>query len=83
MKQASRALSQGKTMILADVPESKRSHAQELLDKVGVGMDEFQIMFDEKNRDGVAPKQKELLQYLGRCVLKIYTALVKCLLIYK
>ncbi|KMZ73046.1 Peptidyl-prolyl cis-trans isomerase, cyclophilin-type [Zostera marina] len=65
VKQASRALSQGKTMILADVPESKRSHAQELLDKVGVGMDEFQIMFDEKNRDGVAPKQKELLQYLG------------------
>lgn len=66
MRQASRALSQGKAMILEDVPESKRAHAQELLDKVGVGLDEFQILFDERNRDGVAPKQKELLQYIGR-----------------
>ncbi|KAJ6800562.1 peptidyl-prolyl cis-trans isomerase CYP38, chloroplastic [Iris pallida] len=65
LRQASRALSQGKTMILSSVAESKKGHGQELLDKLAVGMEELQRIVEERNRDAVAPKQKELLQYVG------------------
>ncbi|KAK1279349.1 hypothetical protein QJS04_geneDACA002868 [Acorus gramineus] len=65
VRQASRALSQGKAMILADIPESKKADGQELLDKLAVGLEEFRVIVEDRNRDAVAPKQKELLQYVG------------------
>ncbi|MQL87355.1 hypothetical protein Taro_019896 [Colocasia esculenta] len=65
VRQASRALSQGRTAILSSVSESKKANAQELLDKLAVGMGELQDIVEERNRDAVAPKQKELLQYVG------------------
>jgi hypothetical protein len=35
------------------------------LDKLAVGLEELQRIVEDKNRDVVAPKQKELLQYVG------------------
>lgn len=66
MRQASRALSQGKDLILAGVAESKKAEAQELLDKLAVGLQELLRIVEERDRDAVKPKQKELLQYVGR-----------------
>ena len=65
MRQASRALNQGKAVILSGLAESKRERGKELLDKLAAGMEELQQIVIERNRDAVAPKQKELLQYVG------------------
>ncbi|XXG74301.1 hypothetical protein AAC387_Pa07g3061 [Persea americana] len=65
VRQASRALNQGKAVILSGLAESKRERGKELLDKLAVGMEELQQIVIERNRDAVAPKQKELLQYVG------------------
>lgn len=65
MKQASRALKQGKGLIISGLAESKKDHGTELLDKLEVGMEELQKIVVDKDRDAVASKQKELLQYVG------------------
>ena len=65
MRQASRALSQGRTLILSSVAEAKKEHGQMLVDKLATGMEELQRIVEEQDRDAVAPKQKELLQYVG------------------
>ncbi|TVU06367.1 hypothetical protein EJB05_49576, partial [Eragrostis curvula] len=65
VKQASRALSNGRNLILDGLAESKRANGQELLDKLAVGLEELQRIVEDRNRDAVAPKQKELLQYVG------------------
>lgn len=65
MRQASRALEQGKTLILKGVSESKKENGKELLEKLAVGMEELEGIIQQRDRDAVAPKQKELLQYVG------------------
>lgn len=65
MRQASRAFKQGKTLIISGLAEAKKDHGVELLDKLEVGMEELQQIVEDRNRDAVAPKQKELLQYVG------------------
>ncbi|KAJ7974558.1 peptidyl-prolyl cis-trans isomerase, chloroplastic [Quillaja saponaria] len=65
LKQASRALKQGKSLIVSGLAEAKKEHGVELLDKLEAGMDELQQIVKDRNRDGIAPKQKELLQYVG------------------
>ncbi|KAL0014293.1 hypothetical protein SO802_001362 [Lithocarpus litseifolius] len=65
LRQASRALKQGKTLIISGLAESKKDRGVELLDKLEAGMDELQQIVEDRNRDAVAPKQKELLQYVG------------------
>lgn len=65
LKQASRALKQGKSMIIAGIAESKKGNAIELLGKLEVGMEELQKIAEDRKRDAVAPKQKELLSYVG------------------
>ncbi|KAK6928320.1 Cyclophilin-type peptidyl-prolyl cis-trans isomerase domain [Dillenia turbinata] len=65
VRQASRALKQGKKMIISGLAESKKDHGQESIDKLEVGMDELQQIVEDRNRDAVAPKQKELLQYVS------------------
>ena len=65
MRQASRALKDGKTLIVSGLADSKKEHGVELLAKLEVGMDELQQIVEDRNRDAVAPKQKELLQYVG------------------
>lgn len=65
VRQASRALNQGKALIVSGLAESKKEHGKELLDKLAVGMEELQQIVEERNRDAVASKQKELLQYVG------------------
>ncbi|GMJ04242.1 cyclophilin 38, ARABIDOPSIS CYCLOPHILIN 38 [Hibiscus trionum] len=65
VRQASRALKQGKTLIVSGLAEAKKDHGAELLDKLEVGMEELQQIVEDRNRDAVAPKQKELLQYVG------------------
>lgn len=69
MRQASRALKQGKSLIISGLAESKKDHGVELLDKLEAGMDELQQIVEDRNRDAVASKQKELLNYVGRWVL--------------
>lgn len=65
VRQASRLLKQGKSMILAGIAESKREKGLELLNKLEAGLDELRTIAEEKNREAVLPKQKELLQYVG------------------
>lgn len=52
-------------MILSGVAESKKANGGELLARLEVGMEELQRIVEDRNRDAVAPKQKELLQYVG------------------
>lgn len=56
MRQASRALGQGKAVILTGVAEPKKADGQELLDKLSIGMEELQRIVEERSRDAVAPK---------------------------
>jgi len=65
VRQASRALKQGKTLIVSGLAESKKEHGVELLGKLEAGIDELELIIQDRNRDAVAPKQKELLQYVG------------------
>lgn len=65
VKQASRSLKQGKSLIISGLAESKKDHGVELLDKLEIGMEELQQIVEDRNRDAVAPKQKELLKYVG------------------
>ncbi|GAB4846778.1 Peptidyl-prolyl cis-trans isomerase, chloroplastic [Ancistrocladus abbreviatus] len=65
VKQASRALKQGKSLIVSGLAESKKDHGMELLTKLEVGMEDLQRIVEDRNPDAVGPKQKELLQYVG------------------
>ncbi|KAG6514014.1 hypothetical protein ZIOFF_024352 [Zingiber officinale] len=64
-EQASRALEQGKALILKGVSETKKEHGKELLEKLAVGMQELEGIIQQRDREAVGPKQKELLQYVG------------------
>lgn len=65
MRQASRTLKQGKSLIVEGLAESRKEHGMELLQKLEAGMDELQQIVEDRDRDAVAPKQKELLNYVG------------------
>ncbi|CAN0924470.1 Peptidyl-prolyl cis-trans isomerase CYP38, chloroplastic [Linum grandiflorum] len=65
VKQASRALQQGKSLIIAGLAEPKRPGGVEVLDKLEAGLNELQEIVESRKRDAVAPKQKELLDYVG------------------
>lgn len=65
MRQASRAFKQGKSLIVSGLAESKKDHGIELLGKLEAGMDELQQIVEDRKRDAVASKQKELLNYVG------------------
>ncbi|CAN6574933.1 unnamed protein product [Malus baccata var. baccata] len=65
LRQASRALTQGKSLIVSGLAESKKEHGVELLTKLEAGMNELQQIVEDRDRDAVAAKQKELLQYVG------------------
>ncbi|WCJ20955.1 Peptidyl-prolyl cis-trans isomerase chloroplastic [Euphorbia peplus] len=65
VRQASRTFKQGKSLIISGLAESKKDHGVELLDKLEAGMSELQQIVEDRNRDAVAPKQKELLNYVG------------------
>ncbi|KAG8384815.1 hypothetical protein BUALT_Bualt04G0157600 [Buddleja alternifolia] len=64
-RQASRALKQGRTLIVGGLTKSKVDDGIELLNKLEAGLDELQKIVEDKNRAAVAPKQKELLNYVG------------------
>ncbi|XP_030469965.1 peptidyl-prolyl cis-trans isomerase CYP38, chloroplastic [Syzygium oleosum] len=65
LRQASRALKQGRNLIVSGLAESKKDNGVELLDKLEAGMDELQQIVEDRNRDAVAGKQRELLSYVG------------------
>lgn len=65
VRQASRALKQGRGLILSGLAKSKMDHGIELLNKLETGIDELQQIVEDRNRDAVGPKQKELLNYVG------------------
>lgn len=52
-------------MIVSGLAKSKTDHAIELLNKLEAGLGELQQIVEDRNRDAVAPKQKELLNYVG------------------
>nr|AFK37973.1 unknown [Lotus japonicus] len=62
-RQASRALTQGKTLIISGLAESKKEHGVELLNKLEAGMDELELIIHDRNRDAVG-QTKELLHML-------------------
>ncbi|KAJ8566995.1 hypothetical protein K7X08_019203 [Anisodus acutangulus] len=64
-RQASRALKEGKTMIVSGLAKSKADHGIELLNKLEAGLGELQQIVEDRNRADVFPKQKELLNYVG------------------
>ncbi|OIW06671.1 hypothetical protein TanjilG_04065 [Lupinus angustifolius] len=64
-RQASRTLKQGKTLIVSGLAESKKEHGVELLNKLEAGLEELELIVQDRNRNAVAPKQRELLQYVG------------------
>lgn len=65
VRQATRALKQGRTLIVGGLAKSKVDDGIELLNKLEAGLDELQKIVEDRNRDAVAPKQKELLNYVG------------------
>ncbi|KAG6588965.1 peptidyl-prolyl cis-trans isomerase CYP38, chloroplastic [Cucurbita moschata] len=65
VRQASRTLKQGKDLIVSGLAESKKEHGVEVLGKLEVGLDELQKIVEDRDREAVAPKQKELLNYVG------------------
>lgn len=52
-------------MIVEGLAKSKVDDGIQLLNKLESGMDELQKIVEDKKRDAVAPKQKELLSYVG------------------
>ncbi|XP_042030440.1 peptidyl-prolyl cis-trans isomerase CYP38, chloroplastic-like [Salvia splendens] len=65
VRQASRALKEGRTMIVKGLAKSKVDDGIAQLNKLEAGFDEMMKIVEDRNRDGVAPKQKELLNYVG------------------
>ncbi|KAL3629235.1 cytochrome P450 monooxygenase 38 [Castilleja foliolosa] len=65
IRQASRALNQGRSLIVGGLAKSKGDDGIELLKKLDLGLDELQKIVEDRNRDAVASKQKELLNYVG------------------
>ncbi|KAL6520293.1 cytochrome P450 monooxygenase 38 [Orobanche minor] len=65
VRQASRSLKKGRTLIVGGLAKAKVDDGTELLNKLESGLDELQKIVEDKNRDTVAPKQKELLDYVG------------------
>nr|GEX96282.1 peptidyl-prolyl cis-trans isomerase CYP38, chloroplastic [Tanacetum cinerariifolium] len=49
-------------MIIAGLAESKKDHAIELLAKLEVGMDKLHKITEDRKREAIVPKQKELLE---------------------
>lgn len=64
-RQAARVLNQNKTVMLADVAETKKEEGQQLIDNLNQGLQDFQNIIEQKDRAAVAPKQKELLHIVG------------------
>lgn len=65
MRQANRSLEQGKSMIVAGFAESKKDHGNELIEKLKAGMQDMLQIVEDRKRDAVVSKQKEILQYVG------------------
>ncbi|MCO5602394.1 hypothetical protein L7F22_056525 [Adiantum nelumboides] len=65
VRQAARALSQNKAALVANLAPSKKEAGQALIDKLTVGLQDFQKIVEDKDRDAIAPKQKELLYIVG------------------
>ncbi|PIN00027.1 Peptidylprolyl isomerase [Handroanthus impetiginosus] len=65
VRQASRALKEGRTLVVGGLAKSKVDDGIELLNKLESGLDELQKIVEDRNRDAIAPKQKELLNYVG------------------
>lgn len=58
-------LNQNKDNILADIAEAKKEQGQELLNRLSIGLQEFNKILDSKDRAAIASQQKELLEYVG------------------
>ena len=50
---------------MASFSDSKKETGQELLEKLSVGLQEFEKIVEDKKREEIAPKQKQLLYIVG------------------
>ncbi|CAN7090045.1 unnamed protein product, partial [Brassica rapa subsp. narinosa] len=64
VRQASGSLQQGKSMIVAGFAEAKKDHGYELIQKLEAGVQDMRQIVEDWKRDVVAPKEKEILQYV-------------------
>ncbi|KAH0938677.1 hypothetical protein HID58_006138 [Brassica napus] len=64
VRQASGSLQQGKSMIVAGFSEAKKDHGYELIQKLEAGVQDMRQIVEDWKRDVVAPKDKEILQYV-------------------
>ncbi|CDY57430.1 BnaCnng32070D, partial [Brassica napus] len=55
---------QGKSMIVAGFTEPKKDHGYELIEKLEAGVQNMLQIVEDRKRDTVAPKQKEILLYV-------------------
>lgn len=65
VRQAARVFNQNKAQILADIAESKKQEAGELITALNEGLQDCLKELEAKDRSVVFPKQKELLRILG------------------
>ncbi|CAM6086443.1 unnamed protein product [Calypogeia fissa] len=65
VRQTSRLVNQNKEGILADVSAARKEEAQKLLSKLGDGLVDFQRILEVKDRNAIAPKQRDLLDIVG------------------
>lgn len=65
MRQANRALNQGKGSILAAVAPAKKAEGAVLIDQLQDGLQEFQNVIARKDRANVPVVQKDLLAIVG------------------
>ena len=61
IKNAAYILSVRRDKILADVPEESRPRAEEILDEIKAGVDEMKEFADDKDREALYIKRRELL----------------------
>ncbi|KAJ4892608.1 hypothetical protein Rs2_19402 [Raphanus sativus] len=65
VRQANRSLQQGKSMIVSGFAESKKDHGNQLIQQLEAGMQDMLQIVEDRKRDAVSPKQKEILQFVG------------------
>ena len=65
VRQAARVFNQNKSQILADIVDTKKQEAEQLLTTLNEGLQDYQKQLEAKDRSIVFPKQKELLRVVG------------------
>lgn len=52
-------------MIVSGFADSKKDHGNQLIQQLEAGMQDMLQIVEDRKRDAVSPKQKEILQFVG------------------